>query len=133
MGRICCDSEGRVNARSLVLQGNQDVVRGRTMPLDASQVASYSLFPGQVVGAKATNPTGHRLVATEVMADATSGGGGATRKRVRQELQIVVASGPYTTTDNFRYLVGQAYFEQNCKNSSCKKLKKYKTQDQFLL
>ena len=103
MGRICCDSEGRLNARSLVLQGNQDVVRGRTMPLDASQVANYSLFPGQVVGAKATNPTGHRLVATEVMADASMAGGGATRKRVRQELQIVVASGPYTTTDNFRY------------------------------
>ena len=101
MGRICCDSEGRLNARSLVLQGNQDVVRGRTMPLDASQVANYSLFPGQVVGAKATNPTGQRLVATEVMADASSPGA-TTRKRVRQELQIVVASGPYTTTDNFR-------------------------------
>lgn len=38
LGRICCDSEGRLNANSILLQGTQDMSRGRTLPLDVSQV-----------------------------------------------------------------------------------------------
>jgi len=103
IGRVCCDSDGRLNAKSIVLQGNQDVVRGRALPLDPSQVsAGYSLFPGQVVGVKATNPTGARLVGTQVFSDAAPAPS-SNKKRVRTELQIVVASGPYTTSDNFSY------------------------------
>jgi len=103
VGRVCCDSDGRLNSKSIVLQGNQDVVRGRTLPLDPSQVPSYSLFPGQVVGVKATNPTGSRLVATEVYSDASIPKEDVKKKKLRQELQIVVAAGPYTTSDNFKY------------------------------
>ena len=95
---MCCDSDGRLNSKSIVLQGNQDVVRGRTLPLDPSQVPSYSLFPGQVVGVKATNPTGSRLVATEVYSDASIPKEDVKKKKLRQELQIVVAAGPYTTS-----------------------------------
>lgn len=102
IGRVCCDSDGRLNAKSLVLQGNQDVVRGRSLPMDPSQVPSYSLFPGQVVGVKATNPTGSRLVATHIFSDAAPAPA-SNKKRLRTELQIVVASGPYTTSDNFSY------------------------------
>ena len=43
IGRVCCDSDGRLNAKSIVLQGNQDVVRGRALPLDPSQ-ARLSTF-----------------------------------------------------------------------------------------
>ena len=38
LGRIFCDSEGRLNANSLLLQGTQDLSRGRALPLELSQV-----------------------------------------------------------------------------------------------
>ena len=46
LGRISCDSEGRLNANSLLLQGTQDLSRGHALPLDVSQIKEYSVFPG---------------------------------------------------------------------------------------
>jgi len=110
VGRVCCDSEGRLNAKSIVLQGSQDVCRGRALPIDTSQVAQYSLFPGQIVGVKATNPTGSKLVASEIFYDAApaasadkSGAAASLDKMGGEPLQVVVVSGPYTTTDNLNY------------------------------
>lgn len=117
VGRVCCDaSEGRLNARSVVLQGGQDLCLGRTMPLDldlvqgsrAATAAAYSLFPGQVVAVQATNPTGSRLVASRILHDAappesplpTAPG---TEDGATPPLQVVLASGPYTTSDNLDY------------------------------
>ena len=40
LGRIFCDSEGRLNANSLLLQGTQDLSRGRALPLDLSKVCT---------------------------------------------------------------------------------------------
>jgi hypothetical protein len=44
----------------------QDICLGRTLPLDASTVSEYSLFPGQIVAAKVTNPNGSRIVASKI-------------------------------------------------------------------
>ena len=69
-GRICCDASGsgaRLNAASLLLQGNCDVSSGVSVQLCVDQVKEYSFFPGQVVAVKATNPTGNRLVATAII------------------------------------------------------------------
>ena len=41
LGRIFCDSEGRLNANSLLLQGTQDLSRGRALPLDLSKVIFF--------------------------------------------------------------------------------------------
>ena len=43
LGRIFCDSEGRLNANSLLLQGTQDLSRGRALPLDLSKVIFFLL------------------------------------------------------------------------------------------
>ena len=42
LGRIFCDSEGRLNANSVLLQGSQDLSRGRALPLDLSQVNDFT-------------------------------------------------------------------------------------------
>lgn len=47
-GRICCDSQGKLNAKSVLLEGSRSLAGGLRVPVDLSQVESYSLFPGQV-------------------------------------------------------------------------------------
>jgi len=46
-GRICCDSNGKLNAQSVVLEGSRETSAGKRIPLDLSDVTHYSLFPGQ--------------------------------------------------------------------------------------
>ena len=47
-GRICCDSIGKLNSKSVVLEASRETSAGKQIPIDLSQVPSYSLFPGQV-------------------------------------------------------------------------------------
>ena len=67
MGRVCCDSNGRLNVKSLLMEG----YGGRTVPMDVSQVETYSLFPGQVVVVEGENPVGNRLKAKRIYSNAT--------------------------------------------------------------
>ena len=69
LGRICCDSEGRLNANSLLLQGTQDLSRGHALSLDVSQIKEYSIFPGQVVHSTLTNPSGSKLIAHTIVSE----------------------------------------------------------------
>ncbi len=48
MGRIVCDSEGHLNASSVLLEGTLQHSQGHSVKLDLSQLPSYRLFPGQV-------------------------------------------------------------------------------------
>ena len=48
IGRVQCDSEGRLNSNSVILHGSLDSSSGISIPLDLSQAPAYSLFPGQV-------------------------------------------------------------------------------------
>ena len=104
LGRVCCDSEGRLNANSLLLQGTQDLSRGKALPMDVSQVKEYSLFPGQVIHTNVTNPSGTKLVAHTITSDATPAlAPFATKLREDDTMHMVVACGPYTTNDNLSY------------------------------
>ena len=104
IGRVCCDSEGRLNANSLLLQGTQDLSRGRSLPLDVSQVKEYSLFPGQVIHSSITNPSGTKLVSHSITSDASPKlAPFSTRLRNDDTMHMVVACGPYTTSDNLAY------------------------------
>ncbi|RUS86560.1 hypothetical protein EGW08_005699 [Elysia chlorotica] len=47
-GRICCDSIGRLNNQSVLLEGSRDSSAGKSISLDLSELKQYSLFPGQV-------------------------------------------------------------------------------------
>lgn len=48
VGCICCDSEGRLNERSILLEGSVQYSGGQQARLDLSKVQACSLFPGQV-------------------------------------------------------------------------------------
>ena len=109
VGRICCDTEeGRLNPQSVLLEGSMRHSQGARVRLDLSQSPAYRLFPGQVVAVHGSNPSGHCVVATEVL-------GGVPLPMPRSSLQslaaregargrtLVVAAGPYTTSEDLEY------------------------------
>ena len=49
MGRIACDGKGRLNSKSILLEGGKgDYGEGRHVELDVSQLQHAGLFTGQV-------------------------------------------------------------------------------------
>nr|XP_045600835.1 DNA polymerase alpha subunit B-like [Procambarus clarkii] len=105
VGRICCDSVGRLNAASVLLEGSREIAGGKTVPVDLSQLDKYSLFPGQIVGLRGINTTGNRLIAKElvpgkVLPPCSSP---VTITSATGPVQVVVACGPFTTTENLLY------------------------------
>jgi len=99
IGRVQCDSEGRLNSNSVLLHGSLDTSSGVSVPLDLSQVSSYTLFPGMVAAIDCTNPNGSKLVATKVyegvslpLADLSLADNSI--------LSMLVAAGPFTTSDS---------------------------------
>lgn len=48
IGRICCDSNGKLNAQSVLLEGSQELSAGSRVKLDLSEIRQFALFPGQV-------------------------------------------------------------------------------------
>lgn len=51
LGQICCDSNGKLNAQSVLLEAGPEQ-GGQQVPVDLSELKEYSLFPGQVSGIK---------------------------------------------------------------------------------
>ena len=49
IGRICCDSNGKLNSQSVVLEGSQELSSGQQIKLDLSELRQFALFPGQVM------------------------------------------------------------------------------------
>ncbi|KAM7274067.1 hypothetical protein ACFE04_028731 [Oxalis oulophora] len=67
VGMICCDGEGRLNEKSVLLQSSIEHSGGQRVRLDLHEIDQFSLFPGQVVGIQGQNPSGHCLIATKVI------------------------------------------------------------------
>lgn len=65
-GRVCCDSNGKLNPKSVVLEGSIDTSSGKTIPVDLSQLKEYALFPGQIVAMTGHNSTGQKFVASKL-------------------------------------------------------------------
>jgi len=99
IGRVQCDSEGRLNSNSVVLHGSLDTSSGACLPLDLSMVPAYSLFPGQVVATDCTNPNGSKLVASK-MYEGTSLPLADISLADSSVLSMVAAAGPFTTSDS---------------------------------
>lgn len=49
IGRICCDSNGKLNPQSVILEGSQELSSGQRIKLDLSELRQFALFPGQVM------------------------------------------------------------------------------------
>ena len=65
-GRICCDSNGKLNSQSVILEGSQELSSGHQINLGLSELRQFGLFPGQVVAVEGVNSTGQKLVVNKL-------------------------------------------------------------------
>ncbi|VFV23109.1 dna polymerase alpha subunit b [Lynx pardinus] len=49
LGQIGCDTNGKLNSKSVILEGDREHSSGAQIPVDLSELKEYSLFPGQMV------------------------------------------------------------------------------------
>ncbi|KAG9346527.1 hypothetical protein JZ751_006838 [Albula glossodonta] len=100
LGQICCDSNGKLNAQSVLLEAGQEQ-GGRQVPLDLSELKEFSLFPGQVVVMEGMNTTGRKLGVPLPFYSPNE----QTEKMEEDvgPLMIMVACGPYTPSDSLSY------------------------------
>lgn len=101
-GRIECDSDSRLNAKSVMLQGNWDHSMNETVQVNIDHVPQYSLFSGQIVIMKGINPRGTKFMAQEVICDAAKPIPKLTAP-LEGTLSLVIASGPYTASNNLDF------------------------------
>ncbi|KAM5249057.1 DNA polymerase alpha subunit B [Ctenodactylus gundi] len=104
LGQIGCDSNGKLNSKSVVLEGDREQSCGAQIPVDLSELKEYSLFPGQVVIMEGLNTTGRKLIVTKLYEGVplpfyhpTEEDGGL------EQIMVLVACGPYTTSDSITY------------------------------
>ncbi|XP_031799189.1 DNA polymerase alpha subunit B isoform X1 [Sarcophilus harrisii] len=104
LGQIGCDSNGKLNSKSVILEGDREHSLGVQIPVDLSELKEYSLFPGQIVVMEGTNTTGKKFIATKLYEGAplpfyqpTEEDGGLDQR------MLLVACGPYTTSDSITY------------------------------
>jgi len=102
-GRIECDSQGRLNAKSIMLEGSQETSSGKRIPLDVSEISSYSLFPGQVVMLDSVNTTGQQMVASRIYNGVMPSSVASADSVPAEGLRVVIASGPFSTSDSLMY------------------------------
>ncbi|XP_075597583.1 DNA polymerase alpha subunit B [Balearica regulorum gibbericeps] len=102
LGQIGCDSNGKLNAQSVVLEGDREHSSGGQIPLDLSELKEYSLFPGQIVALEGTNTTGRRMVVSKVY-EGVPLPFHAPLEPAPEQRMVLVACGPYTTSDSIAY------------------------------
>ncbi|XP_065833530.1 DNA polymerase alpha subunit B-like [Oscarella lobularis] len=104
VGRVCCDSEGKLNTQSILLEGSVKTSGGRSVHLDVADMKEYSLFSGQIVAVSGVNNSGgqSKLVAlrlfTSVMEKPPP-----IEKETEGPLSVLIATGPFTTSSNLFY------------------------------
>ncbi|XP_060240844.1 DNA polymerase alpha subunit B isoform X1 [Meriones unguiculatus] len=104
LGQIGCDSNGRLNSKSVILEGDREHSSGTQIPVDLSDLKEYSLFPGQVVIMEGFNTTGRRFTATKLYEGVLLPFYQPTEEDGDSEQTVVlVACGPYTTSDSTAY------------------------------
>ncbi|TYJ98951.1 DNA polymerase alpha subunit B [Cucumis melo var. makuwa] len=121
VGMIYCDGEGHLNDKSILLQSSIAHSGGQRVRLELQNLSQFSIFPGQVVGIEGHNPSGHCLIASKFVdsfpLSATIDPILPPAKKIAlnhdvqpinqsstpSELSMIIASGPYTTTDNLLF------------------------------
>ncbi|XP_024025731.1 DNA polymerase alpha subunit B [Morus notabilis] len=121
VGMICCDGEGHLNEKSTLLQSSVEHSGGQRVRLELQNLNQFSIFPGQVVGIEGHNPSGHCLIASKFvdsipLSDMADVDLHPTKKQalekeiqsnglsgLQAELSVIIASGPFTTTDNLSF------------------------------
>ncbi|KAF3792765.1 DNA polymerase alpha subunit B [Nymphaea thermarum] len=121
VGMVCCDGDGRLNEKSIILQCSVEHSGGRRVRLDLQKLVQYSVFPGQVVGVTGHNPSGHCFVVSKLVDSFPILGPPdvnyppakrpaiepepdlMTDSAAPRELSLIIAAGPFCTSDNLFY------------------------------
>ncbi|KAM9207843.1 LOW QUALITY PROTEIN: DNA polymerase alpha subunit B [Leptosomus discolor] len=103
LGQIGCDGNGKLNAKSVVLEGDREHSSGGQVPLDLSELKEYSLFPGQVVALEGTNSTGRRMVVSKLYEGVPLPFHAPPPEPAPEQRMVLVACGPYTPSDSLAY------------------------------
>ncbi|KAM6924144.1 DNA polymerase alpha subunit B [Xenentodon cancila] len=104
LGQVCCDSNGKLNAQSVLLEAGPEQ-GGQQVPVDLSELKEYSLFPGQVVVIEGMNTTGRKLVASKLYEGVPLPFYTSNMKLETDDepLSVLVACGPYTPSDSLTF------------------------------
>ncbi|KAL3649861.1 hypothetical protein CASFOL_006264 [Castilleja foliolosa] len=119
VGMICCEEEGRLKEKPVLLQSSVEHSGGQRVRLDLQNLNNFSIFPGQVVAIQGHNPSGHCLVASKIIDHVPFSVSTSQYPSKRQaldndrqltnssqattELSLIVAAGPFTTSDNLLF------------------------------
>ncbi|KAF8544814.1 DNA polymerase alpha subunit B N-terminal-domain-containing protein [Trichophaea hybrida] len=112
VGRIVSDSlEGKFNPSSILLESSRMTGAGARTPLKLDKISSFAFFPGQIVAVKGVNSSGAYFQVHEVMdppklpsaATSTAELAAIAERLADGPMSIFMASGPYTTQDNFNF------------------------------
>ena len=109
VGRVKSENMARLTPLSVVLEGDRIHSFGRSVHVDLCDLNNYSLFPGQLIAMRGVNPSGNKFVGNCIYCPAVSEG----RIKVGQPssfsnentdcISMIVASGPFTTSDTLNY------------------------------
>ncbi|KAI8982344.1 DNA polymerase alpha/epsilon subunit B-domain-containing protein [Mycotypha africana] len=128
-GRICLDpslnESEKLSEKTIMLQTSRELGMGKLVPLNLSRIEQYSLFPGQIVGVKGTNPNGSifhaekifypsvperldvgnpdNLLTFESMDTDNDESNDQADIPKQQPLEMIVASGPFTLNDDLSF------------------------------
>ena len=120
VGRICCDAPtGKLNAKSVMLEGSMKFSGGRRLQLDLSKLPSFSIFPGQIVAVEGLNTVGRSLVVEKLFSGAPLPLPKTDSAELKRQIEmrnghpisIWAANGPFTTSDNLDFLPLADLFE----------------------
>ncbi|PVD26082.1 hypothetical protein C0Q70_13750 [Pomacea canaliculata] len=103
-GRVACDSIGKLNSQSVVLEGSRQLSQGRQIAVDLSELTEYALFPGQVIAAEGVNITGKKLLLKKVFQGVPLPlPQTITKSEPGINVRVLIAAGPYSAVDDLEY------------------------------
>ena len=70
IGRVCCDAIGKLNDKSVILEGSRNTSDGARTRLDLSNPNAFTLFPGQIIAVDGIDATGRKMMAKSVYSGA---------------------------------------------------------------
>ena len=114
MGRIVLDSasgDGHLNAKSLMIETSRRLGNGARVSLRVDSIASFSVFPGQVLGFQGINASGQyfnvskilNLPSPPMLASSIQDLTDIHSQLNGQDVSCILASGPYTTDHNLNF------------------------------
>ncbi|KAG9284477.1 hypothetical protein G9A89_014081 [Geosiphon pyriformis] len=115
IGKISCDSDGKLNLQSLMLDSPQSIGEGRRVKLSLDdQLSSFVLFPGQVVAIAGINSTGQNFIVRQFYEIPLLPMAFSSPREIKEynygarmldgkEMVVIAAAGPFTMDDNLDF------------------------------